>query len=438
MEGAQNIQLKRHSLLVNLIFVFAIPGWLIGASLEYAPAPPDNPLRGLVPYASASGKAQFPHSMEFLYFPLKDLMKGPHHFDWGPLEKTLTEVGKRGNQMIFRVYCEYPGKKLAVPQFLIDAGVRITTWTNQKNGRVNYTPDYENDVLGAALKNFIQAMGEKYDGDSRVAFITAGLLGSWGEWHTFPRNDLWASKELQREVMDSYAAAFSKTKILLRYPASPETYWHAENHRRPFGYHDDSFCWATIDTGKNENSWFFEAKLKAAAATEKWKNHPIGGEIRPELWKTSFTANRDPRDQGFIKCVERIHATWLMDSGLFDLRTPIDKYRKEAALRETARMGYEFHISQADWREGSISLTVENRGVAPFYYDWLVEIEVDGKIRKTDWQLLGILPGKSRIWSTALTESASPKIRIPNPMKGGKPLRFANRNQGKEWLTIIP
>ena len=73
MEGAQNIQLKRHSLLVNLIFVFAIPGWLIGASLEYAPAPPDNPLRGLVPYASASGKAQFPHSMEFLYY-----LKDPH------------------------------------------------------------------------------------------------------------------------------------------------------------------------------------------------------------------------------------------------------------------------------------------------------------------------------------------------------------------------
>ena len=127
-----------------------------------------------------------------------------------------------------------------------------------------------------------------------------------------------------------------------------------------------------------------------------------------------------------------------MDSGLFDLRTPIDKNRKEAALKETARMGYEFHISQADWRDGSISLTVENRGVAPFYYDWSVEIEVDGKIRKTGWQLLGILPGKSRIWSTDLTENASLKIRIPNPMKGGKPLRFANRNQGKEWLTIRP
>ena len=45
--------------------------------LEYAPAPLDNPLKGLVPYVSASETERFPHSMEFRYFPLKSLMKGP-------------------------------------------------------------------------------------------------------------------------------------------------------------------------------------------------------------------------------------------------------------------------------------------------------------------------------------------------------------------------
>ena len=75
-----------------------------------------------------------------------------------------------------------------------------------------------------------------------------------------------------------------------------------------------------------------------------------------------------------------MHATWLLDSGLFDTRIQMDEKRKATALRETARMGYEFYISSVDWREGMISLTVENRGVAPFYYDWPIEIKVDGKI----------------------------------------------------------
>ena len=34
------------------------------------------------------------------------------------------------------------------------------------------------------------------------------------------------------------------------------------------------------------------------------------------------TARRHPRDQGFVRCVERLHATWLMDTGLFDERFP--------------------------------------------------------------------------------------------------------------------
>ncbi|MEM9283219.1 MAG: hypothetical protein AAGA96_15460 [Verrucomicrobiota bacterium] len=409
-----------------------------GGPLEYAQAPPDNPLRGLVPYVSASGKDRFPHSMEFCYFALSELMPGSEQFNWQPIEEILAEVNGRGNQLIFRVYCEYPGRELAVPEFLVDAGVPVIEWNNAAEQQVSFTPDYENHTLREAMADFIRALGTKYDGDPRVAFIAVGLLGSWGEWHNYPRDDLWASKEVQREIMDSYTAAFTNTKLLLRYPAGPDSYWHAENHERPFGYHDDSFSWATLGTGKAEDSWFFETSMEAAGATEKWRNFPIGGEIRPELWTSSFTSQRHPRDQGFIDCVERLHVTWLMDSGLFDPRIPMDVERKNRAHKEVARMGYELHISDAHWTGKELNLTVMNLGVAPFYYDWPVEIEVGGEIRKTDWKLSGILPDAPRTWSMEMAEKVEIRLRIPNPMKGGKPVRFANRYQGKEWLVIRP
>lgn len=437
MAAIKKIDLRRRKLLGKLIVTFLVASeCVVAAPLDYSPSAPDNPLKGLVPYASASGKAQFPHSMEFSYFSLKDVMKGPNEFDWQVIEKTLNETKKRGNQLIFRIYCEYPGKESAVPQFLVDAGVKITKWSD--GGEINYTPDYENPLLQEALTKFIVAMGNKYDGDPRVAFITAGLLGLWGEWHTYPRTDLWASKQLQRKVMESYAKAFSKTKVLLRYPTNSKSPNYAENDQRPFGYHDDSFGWATLDTGNKNDAWYFEPSLKACGAMDKWKKYPIGGEIRPELWKQSFTAERHPRDQGFVNCVERLHASWLLDSGLFDARIPVDQQRRESALKETARMGYEFYISNVKWEEGMIFLTVKNKGVAPFYYDWPVELEVNGQVIKTGWKLSGLLPGKPRTWSTALPKKGTFKIRVPNPMKGGKPLRFANRNQSEEWLTIKP
>jgi len=430
---------RRYARIIHIaLLALAVTRVVVAAPFEYAPAPPDNPLRGLVPYVSATGKDRFPHSMEFRYFALKDLMTGPKTFDWGPLEETLAEVSGRGNQLIFRVYCEYPGKELALPQFLIDAGVQVTSWTNPDDGQVSLTPDYEDPTFRVALASFIAALGTKYDGDPRVAFLTAGLLGSWGEWHTYPREDLWASKAVQREVMDAYEQAFRQTRILLRYPAGPDAYQFAANHNRPFGYHDDSFAWATLDTGKEEDSWYFEPTLKAAQATDKWKRNPIGGEIRPELWRTIFTKEPHPRAQDFVTCVERLHASWLMDSGLFNPQIPMDAARKKTALQETARLGYELHVAEADWTGGKLSLTIENRGVAPFYQDWPIELEVNGKVRVTDWKLSGILPGEPRVWSAKLSGPGKIRIRVPNMMEGGKPLRFANREQGEEWMVIRP
>jgi len=406
------------------------------AELEYAPAPADNPMRGLVPYVSEPNKARFPHSMEFCYFSLKELMPAPDSFDWAPIEKTLAEVSQRGNQLIFRVYCDYPSKPSGTPAFLIDAGVKLTRWTNPEDKVVSHSPDYENPIMRKALTNFVAALGATYDGDPRIAFITAGLLGSWGEWHTYPKDELWASKPVQREIMTAFTKAFSKTKILLRYPAGPETYWHAENHALPFGYHDDSFGWASLDTGNKKDDWFFEPALKEAGATEKWKQHPIGGEIRPELWKRSFTDKRHPKEQPFVDCVERLHASWLLDSGLFDKRFPLDEKRKATALKETGRLGYELHISKAIWKDGILSVTVQNRGVAPFYSDWPVELSLDGAVTPTPWKASKILPGATSLWVVKTEPFEEVKIRIPNPMKGGKPLRFANTYQDDDWLVL--
>lgn len=413
------------------------------ADLTYAPAPDDNPLKGLVPYVGASGHDQFPQSMEFRYFPFNKLMKGWNEYDWSPIEETLEETGERGNHLIFRVHMEYPGHGNEVPQFLVDEGLRITRWKCE-DGKL-FTPDYNSPILRKAMQEFIAALGKKYDGDPRVAFLTAGMLGKWGEWHDYPREELFASKEVQTEVMQSFTSAFSKTKILLRYPAGEDSYAHSNNSDQPFGYHDDSFAWATLDTGRDEDSWFYMPALKDAgsAAEAKWKQFPIGGEIRPELWPKEFTETPHPKQQNFDECVRQTHATWLMDSGLFDVREPIRDERKERALKHIRKMGYELHVSSAKLEDGKLKITIENRGVAPFYYDWPVEVRYSAPNIRTrplfpEWKLSQILPGEPATWEVTLgaKENVNVRIRVANPMPGGKPLRFANQEMNGEWLEL--
>lgn len=428
--------------------------------LKYKTAPIDNPLKGLVPYA---GKGErFPNSLEFSYFPIRDLMKGPHEFDWTTVERKLDAAKGRGCQMVIRVYLEFPGKKSGMPAFLTEKGVKITKY--EFHNRSNHTPDYSDLKLIAAMKDFIVAFGKKYDADPRLGFITMGVLGHWGEWHTYPKEKLFASKTVQAEIMDVFESAFPTTKVLMRYPVGDEHWKLAPNHLRSIGFHDDSFSWATLDTGKKADSWFFETSLKAAGeeALEKWKTEPIGGEIRPEVWGCVFDQPTcAPKGQEFGKCVAATHVSWLMDSGMFsEAKEAVPADRVAEATRQVQKMGYELFVRHASisWHDDSVTLklAVENQGVAPFYYDWPVEVgafDSAGKrlaSMKTGWKLTKTLPGSVIDWTTkiqldvAKTDSDQPKgirlaIRVVNPMQNGKPLRFANETQQSDgWLWIQP
>ena len=376
--------------------------------LNYVPGPPDNPLKGLVPYARPH-RDRFPHSMEFTYIALSDILVGEEKFDWRPLETLLNDIADRGNQTVFRVWMEYPGKKKGIPAYLEQQGVKVTEWMNTNTAPFPptqvRTPDYADPRVRKALTKFIAALGKRYDGDPRIGFITAGLLGTWGEWHTYPRNELMASKDVQAEVMTAYQRAFKSTPVLLRYPAGDNNFQYAANHDRDLGYHDDSFAWATLDTGRKEDSWFFVPAMKAAGAAEKWKRFPIGGEVRPELWAKIFDEKPNHKKaQDFATCVNETHVTWLMETGMFQNKQPAERVDRAAKL--VRRMGYDLHIASVAFEDEdnrwSLSVSTQNRGVAPFYYNWKVQLGVfgpGGQLRQTvstDWSIQGILPGESR------------------------------------------
>ena len=421
----------------------------------YAPAPADNPLKGFVPYAGQGRK--FPHSLEFDYLSLASMMTGPTNFNWTPMERLLDGIAARGCQSVFRIYMEYPRKPSGVPEYLVQAGVKLRAWTNTNTQplslALDHTPDYEDPRLRTALTNFIAAVGKRYDGDPRIGFITAGLLGSWGEWHCYPHSEWFASKTVQAEVMDAYEAAFRKTSVLLRYPAGDNDRAHASNARRNMGYHDDSFAWSTIETGSKNDAWTFLADMRKAgpAAMERWKTAPIGGEVRPELWSCLWKTEGCTKGQDFAQCVRDSHATWLMDSSTSSALAPDEQERALAAARS---LGYELQVVQASaelsGRRLEVSVTITNRGVAPFYAGWPVRLMAVGSAggelaAELPFALHTLLPAASDTRSIALDLSKVSSgevtlfLGISNPLKGGRSFRFTNADQDRDragWLTL--
>ena len=423
--------------------------------LAYAPGPANNPLKGFVPYAG-QGRS-FPHSLEFNYLPLASLMTGPTNFDWSPMERLLDGIASRGCQSVVRIYMEYPRKPTGVPEYLIQAGLKVRAWTNTNTQpfppALDHTPDYEDSRLRSALTNFIAAFGARYDGDPRLGFVTAGLLGTWGEWHCYPHSEWFASKAVQAEVMDAYEASFRKTPVLLRYPAGDRDHTHASNAQRNLGYHDDSFAWATLETGRKDDDWFYLAALRRAGpnALNRWRTAPIGGEIRPELWPCLWKPAGCQEGQDFRRCVQETHATWLMESST---SRRIEPEERERALTAARSLGYELQVLQTqaklDGRTLAVSVTITNRGVAPFYAHWpvrLVAVGSDGteSAAELPCALPKVMPSTADTSSVDLDLAQLPSgrihlhIGIPNPLKGGKPLRFANVDAEPSrpgWLTL--
>ena len=318
-----------------------------------------------------------------------------------PLDKLLDEAAARGHQAVFRVFLEWPGREGAIPTFLVKDGLKVFKFKDlsAEPPQDNQTPDYTDPKLRAVLMRFIAALGRKYEGDPRIGFITAGLLGGWGEWHGIaPRYDRFADKDLQVSVM----------------------------------------------------------KVAGREALDKWKTQPIGGEIRPEAWGIVFDPNPVRKEiQDFHDCVEATHVSWLMDSGMFGQKA--DVARIQRAVEAVRRMGYDFYVSAvtiAPAQDGRLPLKVEvvNRGVAPFYYDWPVElglIGAGGQIVKTSvgsGKITDLLPGDDpRIWDEALLVDGIPAgkykvvVRVPNRLSTGPLIRFANKTQDADvrgWLTL--
>ncbi|MBB5868129.1 hypothetical protein F4553_001508 [Allocatelliglobosispora scoriae] len=417
------------------------PQW---TALSYASAPADNPLKGFMPFAGSY--QTFPYSQEWFYLPVRDVMTGPKQFRWDALERQLNAIAARGHQAVFRFYLDYPGKPSGIPQYLLDQGLVTRPYPDFGNNGVSVSPDYSDPRLVTAIDDFITALGRRYDGDPRIGFLTLGLIGFWGEWHTWPY-DGWTqpenwmpSTDILQRILDRFDSSFNKTRLLARYPS-------AQNKTLGIGYHDDSFAFETLPP----TSWHFVQRLIDEGVTDKWQREPVGGELRPEiqscLWDQPVTCSQY---EDYPQSVAQTHASWLINHAAFaGTGYTGDEYFR--ALAAAKSLGYELTVTEAAVSRDRVAVRIANRGTAPFYYDWapeLAAVDSSGRIVKrwrTGWNLTGILPGQDPAELTARIDirglragSYDIVARVANPLPNGIPLRFANTSQDihSGWLTL--
>ena len=412
-----------------ILSLFSAP--TLDVPLPAGPGPVANPLKGYAPYVQENGLRNVPTTMTFYETSWRELEPRQGEFRLAEWEaKTFKSAAVKDKRTVLRVWMDYPNQPVGAPQWLVDAGVRMNPYDDKEVGK-GLSPDYADPRLRAALARLIAAMGARWNRDPQVAYVQLGLLGHWGEWHTWPREALFAPPAVQKEVVDALRAAFPDKHLMGRtasgYLAQP---W--------MGYHDDMIP----DDTTGPEAWKFLPNLKAAGRDENWKVAPTGGEMVPGAAKRYL----GPDWALMLRTVREAHLSWIGPYGptMVDSDDPTFQAR---AAELSQKLGYEFRLTRAKVAGGMVRLDGVNQGVAPFYYRWPARfalLDRKGSVVATSdapTDVRSWLPGPFTV-TAHLPKAPQPgtyrlAFGLIDPWVGKPTVRFANRLDVSDGWTVL-
>ncbi len=412
----------------------------------------NNPMKGWLP-GFTGVKSTFPYSMDHFYMSLNSVYKDMGQCDWTAFDNELNRITSKGGHAAMRFWIDYPDSPSGMPAFLLDdIGSKVPMYDSN-------SPDWNNETLMLALEDFIALFGARYDGDPRIVMVEAGLYGFWGEWHTSGQSTWPMTQQNKDRLIVAYNNAFKKTHVALRSANHPSTKALAMT----VGYYDDSFAHQTLCTA---GTWCYWYTLVQKDVVDNYKYHPMGGELRPEIqdeifdaWpNASRTVTENMLMEDLQTCINTTHLSFMKSFYLYkNIPTPTEWTN---AIKAHKMMGYQFYarsvmITPGNSSNFTLSLNLQNRGVAPIYYNWQVEFSAInssgqwlGVIGSADWNITSILPNSTDFFKQFTgnlpgIDTYKILMRFKNPLDSfstnARVLRFANEMQDIDksgWLTL--
>lgn len=367
----------------------------------------NNPYMGFAPSA-VNGPYPYEHSLVYKVLTWRELEpeKGKFAFEEIEAKFKLEEWSDKNVKLIFRVVLDYStnAPHLDIPDWAYEEIKGDGIHYDEELGK-GFSPNYSNPVLIQLHKKLIQALGERYDNDPRVAFVALGSLGHWGEWHTYSSSHItipFPPLAVSDQYVQHYLEAFPHKKLLIRRP-------HPIAKNNKIGLYNDVFGSKSstddfIDWFENGYQSLLAGDVKLPAMPNFWKSAPSGGEFSSASEVLSFL--RDDQIGQIIDMAKRSHVSWLGPPPLSEEElTPEAAANMEKLLKV---MGYRLRVEKAVYPQSvikgsplKVEVTITNEGVAPFYFDWPVEfslMDAGGRIAASS-QANGLiqswLPGQS-------------------------------------------
>ena len=279
-------------------------------------------------------------------------------------------------------------------------------------------PDSEPDASRAQILRHIQQLTPLLQKNADViAWLEAGFIGAWGEWHTSTNGlDNLTDK---REILQALIAAIPKRYVQVRYPAniiemfpSPED---AVNAR--VAHHNDCFLSSDTDVGTYERDGVVTIERDQAYLAELTRFTPMSGET---------CAPYPPRSEcaSAIREMELLHFSAINEAYH---KGVLRSWEEGGCIEEIKnRLGYRLALSSAEFNEqvrpgGLLRLTVNlaNTGFASLINPHPVFIVVVGRDAARVYLDKVQLELDSRTWQPGRSGFTA-SIRLPSEIEEGE------------------
>ncbi|MDF7808332.1 hypothetical protein P4E94_12835 [Pontiellaceae bacterium B12219] len=347
-----------------------------------------RPMTGIVLWNDHPESDRAEIQLEYSYMPFDRVAvaQNPAEWDWSGVEARLDDMASHGHQAILRFYYTYPGKPTTVPAY-IKALDGYNETTAKSEGKTTGFPDWLHTELKAFTTRFYTEFARRYDADARLAFLQVGF-GLWGEYHIYDPSAQLGLNFPDKNYQEAFLRHLDATSTNLCWSISIDAQNKSDTPFESvpelkdlsFGLFDDSFLHKGHGKYNKECFDFF--------GTAKRLQSPVGGELSYYSdydQRHALDVPKGPHGILFEDLAADYHVSYLIGNDQ-------PKYQNWDRIRRAGwALGYRFVITSFETSGSSSRVTVENRGIAPFYYD--AYIAVNGSRAETT--LKGLAPGAS-------------------------------------------
>lgn len=349
---------------------------------------------------------EFP-GMDHLYLRLAWSYLEPKEgqFDWAVIDRIIEKWTAHGLGIAFRISCKETStdrieQQFATPRWVMEAGAKGGFYrAGQPTGPDGpWEPVFDDPIFLAKLDRFLAAFAARYDRQPWVRYVDVGSIGDWGEGHTWAGSRKECGFAARKRHVDLHLQHFKHALLVVSDDfvhalgdAAERQALHRHILSHGVGYRDDSimvngYFSSTSDRFTVRSPEFFAEAYRQTPTVFELEHYGavkrLGNwEARADSLAAKFGQGKTGPD--FVRgALALLHATYIGYHG--DAREWLTD-NPQLTEELLNRCGYWFFPTAIElphtWVAGTaaaLTLTLENRGVAPPYAPYELRVRWSG------------------------------------------------------------